>query len=405
MTNPDNTVGTNAGFNGRTTPNAFNDVLATFSGRGIISGWTCSPKSGMTIQLGGNGSDRDVAIAEDNAGNKTTINNRTATPVEITLDGAPATNNRIDSIVAYVDNPQQGAGSTDVDFPSQVGIIAVKGTVAATPSAPTEAQIRTAITADGATGASAYYVVLANITVGTGVTTIGSGVIAQGFKTTPHNATANNLKPSADTPAAWRGVTPNESYVFTMYNQSGCFTNQPSTYGQLETIRNAGEIYQRWHTQSNGETFYRAGNAQGWWGQSGGSGAFRKIIDNSQSATVTSNMIDWTTIIQSISDSSATNSGYLDLGTVRIQWMTRTQTGLNQGAGSYNGWTATWPVSFASAYYSAVISPASDTINVAGGELIIATRTASGVSVNYNHTGAIGSSSISYCVIGIGRKP
>lgn len=188
MTNPDNTVGTNAGFNGRTTPNAFNDVLATYTGRGIINGWACSPKSGMTIQLGGNGSDRDVAIAEDNAGNKTTINNRTATPVEITLDGAPATNNRIDSIVAYVDNPQQGAGSTDVDFPSQVGIIAVKGTVAANPNAPTEAQIRTAITADGATGASAYYVVLANITVGTGVTTIGSGVIAQGDRA-PLNTT------------------------------------------------------------------------------------------------------------------------------------------------------------------------------------------------------------------------
>ena len=180
MTNPDSTVGTNAGYNGRTTPNAFNDVLASYSGRGIINGWACSPKSGMTIQLGGNGSDRDVAIAEDNAGNKTTINNRTATPVEITLAGAPATNNRIDSIVAYVDNPQQGAGSTDVDFPSQVGIIAVSGTVAGTPSAPTEAQIRTAITADGATGAAAYYVVLANITVGQGVTTIGSGVITQG---------------------------------------------------------------------------------------------------------------------------------------------------------------------------------------------------------------------------------
>lgn len=188
MTNPDNTVGTNAGFNGRTTPNAFNDVLATYTGRGIINGWVCSPKSGMTIQLGGNGSDRDVAIAEDNAGNKTTINNRTATPVEITLDGAPATNNRIDSIVAYVDNPQQGAGSTDVDFPSQVGIIAVKGTVAANPNAPTEGQIRTAITTDGATGASAYYVVLANITVGTGVTTIGSGVIAQGGRA-PLNTT------------------------------------------------------------------------------------------------------------------------------------------------------------------------------------------------------------------------
>lgn len=179
MTNPDSTVGTNAGYDGRTTPNAFNDVLGVFS-RGIVSGWACSPKTGMTVQLGGDGSTRDVAIAEDNAGNRTTINNRLATPVEITLAGAPATGNRIDSIVAYVDSAQSGQGATDVDFPSITGIIAVSGTVASTPTTPSEAQIRTAITNDGADGASAFYVVLANITVGQGVTTIGSGVISAG---------------------------------------------------------------------------------------------------------------------------------------------------------------------------------------------------------------------------------
>lgn len=189
MTNPDNTVGTNAGYDGRTTPNAFNDILGTFS-RGVISGWACTPKSGMTVQLGGDGTTRDVAIAEDNAGNKTTINNRTATPVEITLAGAPATGNRIDSIVAYVDSAQSGQGATDVDFPSITGIIAVSGTAAGTPTAPTEAQIRTAITSDGADGASSFYVVLANITVGQGVTTIGSGVISAG---TPAQMWAGHL--------------------------------------------------------------------------------------------------------------------------------------------------------------------------------------------------------------------
>lgn len=176
MTNPDQTVGTNAGFNGRTTPNAMNDILGAFS-RGRISGWACTPKNGMTVQLGGNGTTRDVAIAEDNAGNRLTIDNRTATPVEITLAGAPATGNRIDSIVAYIANPPQGAGATSVDFPDAVGIIAVQGTASGTPSAPNEATIRAGITADGASGASAYYVVLANITVGQGVTTIGSGAI------------------------------------------------------------------------------------------------------------------------------------------------------------------------------------------------------------------------------------
>jgi hypothetical protein len=178
MTNPNNAIGTNGAFDGRTSPNALNDIASAFTS-GIVSGWTCAPKTGMTVQLGGSASVRDVAIAEDNANNKLTINNRSGAPVEVTLDGAPATNNRVDAIVAYVDNPSTGDGTT-TDNPSACGIIAVKGTVAANPSAPTEAQIRAAITTDGATGGIAYYVVLATILVGTNVTTIGAGVITQG---------------------------------------------------------------------------------------------------------------------------------------------------------------------------------------------------------------------------------
>lgn len=182
MTNPNNAIGTNAGFGGRTSPNALNDNLAAWT-RGVISGWACSPKSGMIVQIGGSGSDRDVAVAEDNAGNKTSINNRNGSPVDITLSGASSTGNRIDSIVAYVDNPAQGT-SSDVDYAPACGIIAVKGTVSSNPSAPTNARIRSAITADGANGTAAYYVVLANVTVGQGVTAIGSSAIAQGTKAT-----------------------------------------------------------------------------------------------------------------------------------------------------------------------------------------------------------------------------
>ena len=182
MTNPNNAIGTNGAFDGRTSPNALNDLAAAFA-RGIVSGWNCVPKSGMTVQLGGSASVRDVALAEDNAGDKLTINNRSGAPVEITLDGAPATNNRIDAIVAYVDNPSTGDGNT-TDNPTACGIIAVSGTVAANPTAPTDEQIRSAITTDGATGGVAYYVILATIRVGTSVTSIGSGVITQGAAAT-----------------------------------------------------------------------------------------------------------------------------------------------------------------------------------------------------------------------------
>ena len=187
MTNPNNAIGTNGAFSGRTSPNALNDILGAFS-KGIVSGWACSPKTGMTVQLGGSASVRDVALAEDNAGNKLTIDNRSGAPVEVTLSGAPSTNNRIDCIVAYVDNPSTGDDST-TDNPTACGIIAVSGTVAANPTAPSDAQIRSAITTDGATGGVAYYVVLATILVGTNVTTIGSGVITQGDASTTGNIT------------------------------------------------------------------------------------------------------------------------------------------------------------------------------------------------------------------------
>ena len=80
MANPNNAIGTNAAFGGRTSPNAFNDVLGAFKNRGILSGWVCSPNSGMSVVLGGDGINRDVAIAEDNAGNKTTVNNISGSP-------------------------------------------------------------------------------------------------------------------------------------------------------------------------------------------------------------------------------------------------------------------------------------------------------------------------------------
>ena len=199
-TNPNNAVGTNGAFGGRTSVNAFNDGLAAYSG-GILSGWACSPSSGLTVVLGGNGDTRDVAIAEDNAGNKTTINNISGSPIAITLENAPSTNSRIDAIVAYVDNPPTGS-STATDNYGACGLIAVQGTVASSPSAPTDSAIRTAITADGASGTTAYYVVLANITIANGTTDIDSTMIIAGnnaainsrnigYTTMPSMVTAN----------------------------------------------------------------------------------------------------------------------------------------------------------------------------------------------------------------------
>jgi hypothetical protein len=241
MTNPNNAIGTNAAYSGRTSPNALNDITASFTA-GIVSGWECVPKTGMTVKLGGVAGTRDVALAEDNAGNKLTINNRSGAPVEVTLSGAPSTNNRIDAIVAYVDNPSTGDNTT-TDNPTACGIIAVSGTVAANPTAPSEATIRSAITTDGATGGTAYYIVLATIYVGTNVTTIGSGVITAG--TTSQVETAQVQTLIADLATTAQNLADFQA-KFTMTQ----FADYPASN---ITASGAGGFYGNLHTASNAD--------------------------------------------------------------------------------------------------------------------------------------------------------
>lgn len=178
MTNPNNAIGTNAAYGGRTSVNAFNDSLSAYN-QGIMSGWACVPNTGMTVSVGGIAGTRDVAIAEDNLGNKTSINNISFAPVNVTMAVAPMSNSRIDLVVVYVDGSPQGS-PTVADNPESCGIVAVKGTASATPSVPSDATIRAAITADGAAGSTAYYTVLAQITIENGDTEITSDMIVPG---------------------------------------------------------------------------------------------------------------------------------------------------------------------------------------------------------------------------------
>ena len=176
MTNPNNSLGTNGAFGGRTSVNAFNDVLATFNSAGIVSGFAVAPDTGMTVEVGGSGTVRDVAVAEAPFGNRTTIDIISGDPIPVTIDTASTTSARIDSIVAYVNSPAN-ANDTAVDNPTACGIISVNGTSG---GAPLDAAIRTAITADGGTGSTAYYVVIANVSVPANTTTITSGLILAG---------------------------------------------------------------------------------------------------------------------------------------------------------------------------------------------------------------------------------
>ena len=181
MTNPNQAIGTPAAYNGRSGVDAFNNDLSLYGSRGVITGWYCLPSSGMTVAIGGTGG-RDVAVAEDPAHNFTTISNRIGSAVAVTIPDAPVSNTRIDCIVAYVNNPATVPVSENPNYdnPEACGIIVVSGTAAANPTAPNEAAIRTAISADGGDGSQAYYVILASVQVASGVTTITEGLITQG---------------------------------------------------------------------------------------------------------------------------------------------------------------------------------------------------------------------------------
>lgn len=172
MTNPNDAVGTNAAYGTRTSVNAFNDIAQLVNGRGVLSGWSVVPKTGMTVEVGGIAGTRDVAIAEDNLGNRTTINNKSNNPIEITIGAASASSNRYDAIVVYVNNPAQAEDETP-DAPSVCGVIAVQGGA----TGVSEQQIRAAISADGGTGSVAYYAVLATIYIAANTTSITAGNI------------------------------------------------------------------------------------------------------------------------------------------------------------------------------------------------------------------------------------
>lgn len=202
MTNPDNAVGTNGAFGGRTSVNAFNDVLSSYASRGVISGWGIVPSSGMTLSIGGDGTDRDVAIAADATNNKTTVNNISEVPIEVTLDSAPASNSRYDAIVVYVDKPP--ISNATQDNPECCGIIPVSGMTASTPAYPDDATIRSAITADGASGATAYYAILGYVLVAAETTAITSAMITtmqapalnasiDGSDLTPNSVTSDKI--------------------------------------------------------------------------------------------------------------------------------------------------------------------------------------------------------------------
>ena len=174
MTNPNNIVRLHSRNGGRGSVYEANEWAQVY-GTGNLTGATVAPSSGLTVEISGSTASPSVVIAENNVGYKIALDLVTTTTLTLT---APTTNSKITAIVAYTNDLT--IASTDADVtgnPSSCGLIAVDGTTAATPAKPTDSQIRTAITADGATGSQAVYAVLAYITIASNTTEITDSLI------------------------------------------------------------------------------------------------------------------------------------------------------------------------------------------------------------------------------------
>lgn len=176
MTNPDNIVRVRARTGGRASVYEANGWCQAYTsglleGNGVLQ----NTSADMNVLVGGSASKPDVVLAENPAGYKIALDLVGQQAVTIT---APASNSRISAIVAYTDDLSLSTTQDTVTgSPASCGLIVVNGTASASPSEPTDNQIRTAITADGATGSQAAYCVIATILVANNTTIITNSEI------------------------------------------------------------------------------------------------------------------------------------------------------------------------------------------------------------------------------------
>ena len=146
-----------------------------FSGRGVIRNTVAD----MNVLVGGTTDNPDVVLGKLPSGFLIALDIVGQQVIRIT---APSSNKRIASVVAYSDNIALNSTDTNTTgSPSSCGLIVVYGSTSATPVAPTESQIRQAVTQDGATGSQAVIAVIANITTESSTTTITDEMIAVNY--------------------------------------------------------------------------------------------------------------------------------------------------------------------------------------------------------------------------------
>lgn len=136
--------------------------------RAYFSGFACTQATpaGMSIQIGGGDDVDSAAIFIDS--DRAVLLSTDGTPETVTIPTAPASGSRIDAVVSYIDTTSPDPESETPGTPEYVHTIVVSGTASSSPSAPTDAQIVSALPA----GANSKYYRWCDVRVAQGTTTI-----------------------------------------------------------------------------------------------------------------------------------------------------------------------------------------------------------------------------------------
>lgn len=229
MTNPNNIVRVRARNGGRASvyeANGWAQIFSTglFEGNGV----TQNTSADMNVLVGGSNTKPDVLIAQNPAGYKIALDVVGQQAVAIT---APASNSRISAIVAYTDDLSLSTDENTVTgSPASCGLIVVNGDAAASPVAPDDTAIRAAITADGATGSQASYVVIATIRVASSTTTITNSLITGNVaQLTSHNIDFATFEDSTEEKIVGKTVSGDTIYERTVVGTYNAVANTRST--------------------------------------------------------------------------------------------------------------------------------------------------------------------------------
>lgn len=151
--------------------------------RAYFSGFACTQTSpaGMSIQIGGTNTPDSAVLVVAPAG-KPVLLSTDGTPQTVTIPTAPASGSRIDAVVSYIDTTSADPEAETPGTPEYVHTIVVSGTASSSPSAPTNAQIVSALPA----GAGGTYYRWCDVRVTANQTTITNSNITDRKPASPN---------------------------------------------------------------------------------------------------------------------------------------------------------------------------------------------------------------------------